>query len=126
MGLTPGSVATALPALADLRHWQSLHQDRALMASKGRYQAASLQTELLRLCRKLNKTVLFVTHDVDEALLLSDHIQVMSQAPGRLIRHYHLTQERPRALSRSGNELLEIRDEILGLLHPKTMLSDAL
>jgi len=36
-------------ALADLRQWQSLHQDRALMASKGRYQAASLQTELLRL-----------------------------------------------------------------------------
>lgn len=36
-------------ALGDLRRWQSLHQDRALMASKGRYQAASLQTELLRL-----------------------------------------------------------------------------
>ena len=36
-------------ALMDLRRWQSLHQDRALMASKGRYQAASLQTELLRL-----------------------------------------------------------------------------
>jgi diguanylate cyclase (GGDEF)-like protein len=39
----------AASALADLRRWQSLHQDRALMASKGRYQAASLQTELLRL-----------------------------------------------------------------------------
>jgi diguanylate cyclase (GGDEF)-like protein len=38
----------AATALADLRRWQSLHQDRALMASKGRYQAASLQTELLR------------------------------------------------------------------------------
>jgi diguanylate cyclase (GGDEF)-like protein len=36
-------------ALADLRRWQSLHLDRALMASKGRYQAASLRTELLRL-----------------------------------------------------------------------------
>lgn len=36
-------------ALADLRRWQALHQDRTLMASKGRYQAASLQTELLRL-----------------------------------------------------------------------------
>ncbi|MGB2817842.1 MAG: diguanylate cyclase [Burkholderiaceae bacterium] len=35
-------------ALADLRHWQALHQNRTLMASKGRYQAASLQTELLR------------------------------------------------------------------------------
>ncbi len=36
-------------AIADLRRWQALQQDRALMASKGRQQAASLQTELLRL-----------------------------------------------------------------------------
>lgn len=81
---------------------------------------------LLGIWRKHKATVLFVTHDVDEALLLADHVQVMSHAPGRLMRHYHMTQERPRALSRSGNELLEIRDEILGLLHPKTMLADAL
>jgi diguanylate cyclase (GGDEF)-like protein len=43
-------------ALADLRHWQSLHQDRALMASKGRYQAASLQTELLRLQKQRDES----------------------------------------------------------------------
>jgi diguanylate cyclase (GGDEF)-like protein len=36
-------------AVADLRRWQTLHQDRALMASKGRQQAVSLQTELMRL-----------------------------------------------------------------------------
>jgi diguanylate cyclase (GGDEF)-like protein len=36
-------------ALADLRRWQALHHDRTLMASRGRYQAASLQNELLRL-----------------------------------------------------------------------------
>ncbi|WP_238367229.1 ABC transporter ATP-binding protein [Mesobacterium pallidum] len=81
---------------------------------------------LLGIWRKHRATVLFVTHDVDEALLLADHVQVMSHAPGRIIRHYHLTHQRPRALSRSGNDLLEIRDEILGLLHPKTMLADTL
>ena len=81
---------------------------------------------LLNIWRKHRATVLFVTHDVDEALLLSDHVQVMSQAPGRLIRHYHLTQQRPRAFSRSGSDLLEIRDEILDLLHPKTDLADSL
>ena len=43
-------------ALQDLRHWQSLHQDRALMASKGRYQAASLQTELLRLQKQRDES----------------------------------------------------------------------
>ena len=36
-------------AIADLRSWQTLHQDRALMASKGRQQAVTLQTELMRL-----------------------------------------------------------------------------
>ncbi|WP_370047594.1 MULTISPECIES: ABC transporter ATP-binding protein [Salipiger] len=81
---------------------------------------------LLNIWRKHRATVLFVTHDVDEALLLSDHVQVMSHAPGRIIRHYHLTQQRPRAFSRSGSDLLEIRDEILDLLHPKTDLADSL
>ncbi|WP_121628976.1 ABC transporter ATP-binding protein [Tropicibacter alexandrii] len=81
---------------------------------------------LLDIWRKHRATVLFVTHDVDEALLLADHVQVMSHAPGRLIRHYPLTQPRPRALSRSGNELLEIREEILGLLHPKSTHADPL
>ncbi|MGB0696200.1 MAG: ABC transporter ATP-binding protein [Rhodospirillaceae bacterium] len=70
-------------------------------------------------------TVLFVTHDVDEALLLADDVRVMSQAPGRLIRHYPLTQPRPRAFSRSGSELLEIREEILGLLRPQEAKASA-
>ena len=79
---------------------------------------------LLDVWRKHRATVLFVTHDVDEALLLADDIHVMSQAPGRLIRHYNLSQPRPRALSRSGSELLEIREDILGLLRPKDDVSN--
>ncbi|MCA0850786.1 MAG: ABC transporter ATP-binding protein [Salipiger thiooxidans] len=75
---------------------------------------------LLNVWRKHRATVLFVTHDVDEALLLADDVRVMSQAPGRLIRHYAMTQPRPRALSRSGSDLLEIREDILGLLRPTT------
>ncbi|HET9025316.1 MAG TPA: diguanylate cyclase [Burkholderiaceae bacterium] len=43
-------------ALADLRSWQALYQDRAMMASKGRYQAASLQTELLRLQKQRDES----------------------------------------------------------------------
>lgn len=74
---------------------------------------------LLAVWRKHKATILFVTHDVDEALLLADHVRVMSQAPGRLVRHYPMTQERPRSFSRSGSELLEVREDILGLLRPK-------
>lgn len=79
---------------------------------------------LLGVWEKHRATVLFVTHDVDEALLLADHVRVMSHAPGQLIRHYALTQPRPRAFSRSGSELLVIREEILGLLRPTNSLSE--
>ncbi len=44
----------------------------------------TLQTELLRLCRKFNKTVLFVTHDVDEAIALADRCVVFAGRPGTI------------------------------------------
>lgn len=40
-----------------------------------------LQQELANLCRETGKTVLFITHDIQEALLLADHIIVMAKAP---------------------------------------------
>ncbi|WP_138471272.1 ABC transporter ATP-binding protein [Poseidonocella sp. HB161398] len=79
---------------------------------------------LLKVWQKHRATVLFVTHDVDEALLLADDLRVMSQAPGRLLRHYQLEQARPRSFSRSGSDLLDIRDEVIGLLHPRSMLAE--
>jgi NitT/TauT family transport system ATP-binding protein len=83
----------------------------------------SMHSLLLSIWQKHRATVLFVTHDVDEALLLADDVRVMSQAPGRLIRHYELSQPRPRAFNRSGTELLDIREEILGLLRPTETLT---
>jgi len=83
----------------------------------------SMHSLLLDVWQKHGATVLFVTHDVDEALLLADDVRVMSQAPGRMIRHFALTQSRPRAFNRSGTALLDIREEILGLLRPKEDLT---
>lgn len=57
-----------------------------------------LQELLMTLCLSKNKTVLFVTHDVDEALLLSDEILIMGSSPGRILAHYALTQEKPRTI----------------------------
>ena len=45
----------------------------------------SLQQELLELQHRLQKTILFVTHDVDEALLLADRIAILRQ--GRLVQY---------------------------------------
>ncbi|MEU7768506.1 ABC transporter ATP-binding protein [Nocardia sp. NPDC049190] len=52
--------------------------------------------EFLRLWETLRTTVIFVTHDVDEALLLADRVVVMSPAPGRVHREFPVTLERPR------------------------------
>lgn len=54
-----------------------------------------LQALLTEIATKKRLTILFVTHDVDEALLLSDAILVMGTAPGRILRQYTLEEPRP-------------------------------
>jgi NitT/TauT family transport system ATP-binding protein len=73
---------------------------------------------LLAVWEKHRPTVLFVTHDVDESLLLADTIHVMSAAPGRIVRTYTIDMQRPRRVETLGPELLAVRAEILGLLKP--------
>jgi NitT/TauT family transport system ATP-binding protein len=55
-----------------------------------------MQENLLRLWDELRITVVFVTHDIDEALLLGDRVVVMSAAPGRVIEDIRVNFERPR------------------------------
>jgi len=65
---------------------------------------------------KRRKTVLFVTHDVDEALRLADVIYVMSTGPGRIIEKVPVSLERPRPVDRMGSTFLTLRSQLLGLL----------
>jgi NitT/TauT family transport system ATP-binding protein len=55
-----------------------------------------LQQELLRLWSETRKTVLFITHSIDEALVLADRVLVLSGRPGRLIADIPVTFARPR------------------------------
>jgi NitT/TauT family transport system ATP-binding protein len=73
---------------------------------------------LLRVWDKHRPTVVLVTHDVDEALLLADTVHVLSAAPGRIIRTYDIAMPRPRRIETIGPELLNVRAEILSLLKP--------
>lgn len=76
-----------------------------------------LQELLMELCMQKHKTVLFVTHDVDEALLLSDEILVMGSAPGRIIAHYELPQEKPRSIKTLAlPAMVAMKADILNLL----------
>jgi NitT/TauT family transport system ATP-binding protein len=53
-----------------------------------------MQDELLRLWRSNRKTVLMVTHDVDEAVYLSNRVCVMSKRPGRFVEEFRIDIER--------------------------------
>jgi NitT/TauT family transport system ATP-binding protein len=55
-----------------------------------------MQESLLRLWSRIGSTVLFVTHDIDEALFLSDRVVIMSAAPGRVLLDLTLDLPRPR------------------------------
>lgn len=68
-----------------------------------------LQEELLSIWEETKKTVIFITHSIDEALLLSDRIILMSAHPGRVVGEIQVTQARPRAVKdiRSNPEMAE-------------------
>ncbi len=57
-----------------------------------------LQQELLRLWSGSRKTVLFITHSIDEAIALADRVLVMSPRPGRLLADFFVPFARPRAV----------------------------
>ena len=72
-----------------------------------------LQDELLDLCAGTGITIVIVTHDVDEAVYLSDEIVVFSPQPGTIRNKYEINTPRPRR--RSEPELIELKDRILKL-----------
>jgi NitT/TauT family transport system ATP-binding protein len=58
-----------------------------------------MQTELMRIWEQGRKTVLFVTHQIDEAVFLSDRILVFARRPGRLQESVEIALPRPRTLA---------------------------
>jgi NitT/TauT family transport system ATP-binding protein len=71
---------------------------------------------LLRVWEAHKATVIFVTHDVDEALILSDKVHIMSAGPGRIIDTMEVAQERPRHIDALGEQFLKNRNHIIKLL----------
>ncbi len=75
-----------------------------------------MREEILALWKDSGKTVIFVTHDVEEALVLADRIAVLSPKPTRLIETIVVQTPRPRRIETDPG-LLRIRDRLRDLLH---------
>ncbi len=76
-----------------------------------------LQNEILRLQSELHKTIVFVTHDIDEALLLADRVIAM-QTGGRVAVDVELPPTRPRSVRdvRFGAEFIALHERLLDAL----------
>ncbi len=73
-----------------------------------------MRSEIVRIWEQTGKTVVFVTHDIDEALILADRILLLSNKPTKALRTIALNEPRPRQLSDS-SFLKQQREELVAL-----------
>jgi NitT/TauT family transport system ATP-binding protein len=74
-----------------------------------------LQQELLELWERTGLTVIFVTHAIEEAILLADRVVVMSPGPGRIVEDHCVTLPRPRDVAAA--DFNAVRRELSAKLH---------
>jgi ABC-type nitrate/sulfonate/bicarbonate transport system ATPase subunit len=87
---------------------------------------AHMQEWLMQLWSDFQKTVVFVTHDVEEAIFLSDEIHVMATRPGRVIEGIAIPLPRPRDRSVTlSPEFVAIKERCLNLLAAAPQLEEA-
>jgi NitT/TauT family transport system ATP-binding protein len=75
-----------------------------------------LRQQLVDLWQESGRTILFVTHDVDEALYLADRVIVLSPKPSRVVRIITLDSTRPRQID-TDEELRQARRDLIQLFN---------
>ena len=83
------------------------------MGALDSFTRADLQDKILELWKENGITMILVTHDIDEAIYLSDRIVIMTPRPGKISRVIDVDLPRPR--HRGGVEFLDMRKQILQL-----------
>jgi len=85
-----------------------------------------LQEEVARIAAQTGKTVVFVTHSIDEAVFLADRVVVMSAHPGRIRASYPVDLPRPRtAETRALPEFIALTRQLWESLKPQWQAADA-
>src|SRR3954468_1456564 len=112
--LSGGMAQRVALARALINHPKVLLLDEPLGALDA-FTRMRMQDEVLRLWQARRTTMLLVTHDIDEAIYMSDRIVIMTPRPGRIERTIEVALERPR--DRSNPEFLRLRSHILETMH---------
>ena len=112
--LSGGMAQRVALARALINHPKVLLLDEPLGALDA-FTRMRMQDEVLRLWEARGTTMVLVTHDIDEAIYMSDRIVIMTARPGRVERTIDINLDRPR--ERNSPEFLRFRIEILELLH---------
>jgi ABC-type nitrate/sulfonate/bicarbonate transport system ATPase subunit len=112
--LSGGMAQRVALARALINHPKVLLLDEPLGALDA-FTRMRMQDEVLRLWEARGTTMLLVTHDIDEAIYMSDRIVLMTPRPGRIERILAIDLPRPR--QRNSSEFLRLRSDILELLH---------
>ncbi len=112
--LSGGMAQRVALARALINHPKVLLLDEPLGALDA-FTRMRMQDEVLRLWQDRRTTTILVTHDIDEAIYMSDRIILMTPSPGKIERVIEVNLERPR--QRNHADFLRLRGEILELLH---------
>lgn len=121
----PGELSGGMQQRANLA--RALAADPAVLLMDEPFAALDSQTrefmqaELLKIWSNAKKTVLFITHQINEAVYLADRVAVMSPRPGRLKAIFDIPFSRPRTLSlKREPKFLEIEDRIWKLIEEES------
>jgi ABC-type nitrate/sulfonate/bicarbonate transport system ATPase subunit len=112
--LSGGMAQRVALARAMINHPKVLLLDEPLGALDA-FTRMRMQDEVLRLWRAHRTTMLLVTHDIDEAIYMSDRIVIMTPRPGRIEQTIPINMRRPR--DRSSSDFLRLRSDILQTMH---------
>ena len=112
--LSGGMAQRVALARALVNHPKVMLMDEPLGALDA-FTRMQMQDEILRIWQERKTTVVLVTHDVDEAVYMSDRIIIMSPRPGKIQKIIDVSMRRPR--QRNLPDFLNLRVKILEILH---------